>query len=130
MGVLKIHTKDFLIEDTQLNGCQMLLLVQLQCAPEIEILNQGQIQLMPNHLRSKDRGVENCVVGNHSSRPRSNESSEIQENFDERATLSFSPLLGDAMNINRSLTDLKVSRMDDRIEGINQTPLVRKPRSR
>ena len=108
----------------------MLLLVQLQCAPEIEILNQGQIQLMPNHLRSKDRGVEDCIMSNHRSRPRSNETSEIQENFDERATLSFSLLLGDAMDINRSLTDLEVGRVDDRIEGINQTSLVRKPRSR
>src|SRR6056300_1808527 len=89
VGVLKFHTKNLLIEDTQLNRCQMLLLVQLQCAPEIEILNQRQIQFVPNHLRSEDRGVENCVVGNHSSRPRPNESSEVQEHFDEGATLSF-----------------------------------------
>ncbi len=108
----------------------MLLLVQLQCAPEIEILNQGQIQLMPNHLRSENRGIEDCIMGNHSSRPRSNETSKVQENFYEGATLSFSLLLGDTVDINRSLTDLEVSRMDDSIEGINQTPLVRKPRSR
>ena len=108
----------------------MLLLVQLQCAPEIEIPNQGQIQLMPNHLRSKDRGIEDCIMSNHRSRPRSNESSEVQEHFDEGATLSFSLLLGDTVDIDRSLTYLEVSRVDNRIEGINQTPLVRKPRSR
>ena len=42
-----------------------MFFVQFKCAPEHNILNRSETQIMTEHLRTKYTGVKSCIVGNH-----------------------------------------------------------------
>jgi len=113
-------TKDLLIENTKLDGFHEALPIQFHRTPEVEMLDEVEVETVTNHLRTENIRVKLGIVRNHGIRARTNEPHEIQKDFSEGASLTHRFFLCDAMNIDGTLTDVEVVGVDDRIEGVDE----------
>jgi hypothetical protein len=121
MSILKCLTKNLFVQNTQLDRLRETLLIQVKGATEVEMLDERHVKTMTNHLGTENTHVKLGIMCNHRLSARTDEPHEIQKNLSEGATLSLSLLLSDAMNGNRTLTNLKVVGVNDRIERVDET---------
>ena len=62
MGILKVFTENLLVQHTELDWFHEPFLVHLQCTLKVKILDEAQVNVVTNHLGSKDTRVELGVV--------------------------------------------------------------------
>ena len=126
VSIFKIYTEEFLVQNTKLNGLQETLLVHLESAPKIEVLDEIQINIVTNHLRLQNTRVKLSVVSDNISAARTNEFHKVDKYFSEWSTLTHSTIFRNTVDINRTLTDLKIQWLDNSIKCVHQTTTIRK----